>query len=52
MSLPTAAPRLSQLHILGEQLQEHVRREERELFPLIEQALPEPELARLVQLIG
>lgn len=39
------------LHALGEQLSDHVRREERELFPLIEQALPEAELARLVQLL-
>jgi iron-sulfur cluster repair protein YtfE (RIC family) len=39
------------LHALGEQLGEHVRREERELFPLIEQALPEAELARLLRLL-
>lgn len=42
---------LDALHTLGEQLEAHVRREERELFPLIEQALPEHELARLVQVL-
>lgn len=40
------------LHALGGQLAAHVRREERELFPLIEQALPEQELARLLRLLG
>ncbi len=45
-----AAP-IATLHALGEQLGEHVRREERELFPLIERALPEAELARLLRLL-
>lgn len=45
-------PGISVLQALGTQLAEHVRREERELFPLIEQALPEVELARLVQLLS
>lgn len=40
------------LHALGEQLGEHVRREERELFPLIERALPEAELARLLRVLS
>jgi iron-sulfur cluster repair protein YtfE (RIC family) len=40
------------LHALGEQLSAHVRREERELFPLIEQTLPEHELTRLVQTLN
>ena len=34
---------------LGERLERHIRHEERELFPLIERALPEDELAALVQ---
>jgi iron-sulfur cluster repair protein YtfE (RIC family) len=42
---------LGALHALGQQLGEHVRREERELFPLIERALPEAELARLLRLL-
>lgn len=45
------SPGIDVLHALGQQLGDHVRREERELFPLIERALPEPELARLVQLL-
>lgn len=40
------------LRALGAQLDEHVRREERELFPLIEQTLPEVELARVAQLLS
>ena len=35
------------LHELGERLSEHVRLEEREVFPLIEAAMPEPELHAL-----
>ncbi|HEX8977307.1 MAG TPA: hemerythrin domain-containing protein [Solirubrobacteraceae bacterium] len=46
------SPGLEALHALGEQLSAHVRREERELFPLIEAALPEHELSRLVGLLG
>jgi iron-sulfur cluster repair protein YtfE (RIC family) len=38
---------LDPLHALGTELEQHVRREERELFPLIEQSLPEPELVAL-----
>jgi hemerythrin-like domain-containing protein len=38
---------LHDLHALGELMSEHVRLEERKLFPLIEQALPAPELAEL-----
>lgn len=38
---------LQQLHELGAQLEQHVRREERELFDLIEQAIPERELTEL-----
>jgi iron-sulfur cluster repair protein YtfE (RIC family) len=39
------------LHELGRELEKHVRREERELFPLIEQSLANQELARLVDLL-
>lgn len=46
------ARELSLLHDLGLELERHVRREERELFPLIEPTLPEPELRRLVGLLG
>jgi iron-sulfur cluster repair protein YtfE (RIC family) len=35
------------LHALGEKLEQHVRLEERQLFPLIEESLPEYELDRL-----
>ena len=37
------------LHTLGTELEQHVRREERELFPLIERSLPEPELVALTE---
>lgn len=39
--------RLEALQELGVQLADHVRLEERELFPLIEQALPAAELERV-----
>lgn len=38
---------LAMLHDLGQRLADHVRLEERELFDLIERALPEDELVRL-----
>jgi hypothetical protein len=38
------SPPLAALHELGSRLGDHVRLEERELFPLIEQALPAAEL--------
>jgi iron-sulfur cluster repair protein YtfE (RIC family) len=38
---------LEALQALGALLRDHVRHEERVLFPLIEDALPEPELTRL-----
>lgn len=50
--LASDGPNLHRLHTLGEQLSAHVRREERELFPLIEQALPEDELAQLVHVLS
>jgi hypothetical protein len=40
-------PDLDALHLLGERLAEHVRLEERELFPLVESALPAERLTRL-----
>lgn len=46
-------PDLDALHALGERLTEHVRLEERELFPLVEAALPAERLARLsAELVG
>jgi hemerythrin-like domain-containing protein len=45
-------PALAVLHELGRRLEQHVRLEERELFPLIERSLPEEELARLLELLG
>lgn len=45
-------PGLDVLHELGAQLEQHVRREERELFPLIEQSMPDAELGRLVALLA
>lgn len=38
-----------QLHDLGERLASHVRLEERELFPLIEQAMPAAQLTELAE---
>jgi Hemerythrin HHE cation binding domain len=40
-------PPLELLHELGNRLAAHVKLEEHELFPLIEDALPEPELSTL-----
>lgn len=40
-------PALELLHSTGELLSDHIRHEERVLFPLIEQALPQAELAEL-----
>ncbi len=41
----------AQLNALGEMLSDHVRHEERVLFPMIEAALPEDELDRLARAI-
>jgi iron-sulfur cluster repair protein YtfE (RIC family) len=46
------SPGIGALHTLGERLDAHVHLEERELFPLIEQALPEVELVRLTRLLS
>lgn len=45
-------PALEDLRDLGERLQRHIRHEERVLFPLIEAALPEAELAELATAIA
>ena len=42
-------PPPERLHALGERLDKHVRHEERVLFPLIEEALPEEELVRVAR---
>jgi hemerythrin-like domain-containing protein len=42
---------LEALHELGVRLAAHVRLEERELFPLIERAVPAPELLRVARAI-
>jgi hemerythrin-like domain-containing protein len=42
-------PTLDALHELGHQLAAHVRLEERQVFPLIEQAVPSDELAVLAR---
>ncbi|AIF44343.1 hemerythrin domain-containing protein [Virgibacillus sp. SK37] len=39
--------KISEMHELGHLLEEHIRREEREIFPMIEQALPEDKLQQL-----
>jgi iron-sulfur cluster repair protein YtfE (RIC family) len=41
----TPLAELDDLHALGERLHQHIRHEERVLFPLIEEALPPEELA-------
>jgi iron-sulfur cluster repair protein YtfE (RIC family) len=45
----TSDPEPERLHALGERLDAHVRHEERVLFPLIEEALPDDELARVAR---
>ena len=42
-----AVSELDDLHALGDRLDAHIRHEERVLFPLIEKALPDAELAEL-----
>ena len=49
LSRQSAAPDPRELHDLGQRLAAHVRREERELFPSIEQAIPAGELMALAQ---
>jgi hemerythrin-like domain-containing protein len=43
------AAELDDLHALGDRLHEHIRHEERVLFPLIEEALPDDELSALAE---
>lgn len=47
-----ADPDPAALNELGERLYRHIRHEERVLFPLIEEALPPDELARLARETG
>ena len=46
-----ADPPVETLHELGTMLERHVRLEEREVFPLIEAALPEAAAERLVEAV-
>lgn len=46
-----ASPTPRALHDIGERLAAHVRREEQELFPLIEQAMPTAELTLLSEIL-
>lgn len=48
----TERPEPEMLKRLGESLERHIRHEERVLFPLIEQALPDDELARVMRASG
>jgi iron-sulfur cluster repair protein YtfE (RIC family) len=45
-------PTLAVLHDLGRRLEQHIRREERELFPQIEQSVPDVGLRRLLALLS
>lgn len=47
-----ANPAVDELHELGARLADHVRLEERELFPLIERTLPQERLAALAAELG
>lgn len=47
----TAQPSLELLHDLGARLSSHVELEEREVFPLVEATIPEPELVVLGELL-
>jgi ATP-dependent exoDNAse (exonuclease V) beta subunit len=47
-----AAPAPGDLHELGERLHAHIRHEERVLFPLIEAALTDTELAAVAAALG
>lgn len=48
----SGSPQLETLSELGGLLEQHVHREERELFPLIERTVPDRELGRLAVLLG
>ena len=45
----TPLAELDDLHALGDRLRQHIRHEERVLFPLIEEALPPEELAAVAE---
>jgi hemerythrin-like domain-containing protein len=48
----TPVPEPDDLHALGDHLHQHIRHEERILFPLIEDSLPEAELGELAGVLG
>jgi hemerythrin-like domain-containing protein len=48
---PEGEPAVAALHELGTMLERHVRLEEREVFPMIEDALPPEAAARLVEAV-
>jgi iron-sulfur cluster repair protein YtfE (RIC family) len=50
--LSEASPPAEFMQQLGRELEQHVRREERELFSLIEQAMPDEELRHLAALLS
>ena len=50
-ALAAGQAELEALHALGTALEQHVRLEEREVFPLIEDALPEEAAERLVDAV-
>jgi hypothetical protein len=52
VDIASGPPNAALLRTLGELLEQHIRLAERELFPLIEQAVPRSELERLVALLG
>jgi hemerythrin-like domain-containing protein len=50
--LAEGKPSAGTMRQIGEMLRAHIRHEEDVLFPMIEQALPEPELAALPAMMG
>ena len=46
------SPSLADMHELGERLEQHIRHEERTLFPAIEAALPGAELSELARALA
>jgi iron-sulfur cluster repair protein YtfE (RIC family) len=52
MALDSRPSSLDQIHDLAEELEEHVRFEERELFPLLEADLDEAGLAHLARVVS
>jgi hypothetical protein len=52
MALESGRSSLEQIHGLGEELEAHVRFEERELFPLLEADLDDDGLAHLARVVS